>query len=1203
MSDIVDLGTFEFDMSAVEKQLVDNKVKLDGFNTALGFNKKQMNQNRNEIKALASVLVGLQNEQNHLNEQYALGAISEEELISQTTELNESMEEAKKRAEEVAEAQSDLIRQNHELEKSIRAIAEENRGLNTLMEAGIEDIDNTMGAYKAMNKELNGLKVRAKDLGAELNNLERAGKKDTDEYRALAEEFEKVAKEADEMNDAIKAIDKAVGDNQRSVGDYRDQIVNAFDDIGGGIQSALSGDVLGSFELLEGGLDKVKQALGNVMKIIASNPLLALAIGLIYVLKQLWDFNEEVAKTNGEIERLTGNVPILNNELRKMGEAIASVYEDSELLETVKQLDQLMKNFGISSQEAFDIYTTGLARGGAGNDEFKDSITEYSALFQQNGYSAQEFINILNSGIDLKIYSDKLPDAIKEAGLALKEQGKATRDALVNAFGASFADDILKKVRSGQITVADALDMISQKAKTTNLNQQQLAQLTADLFKGAGEDAGGAEKIFEALNHAQELSNTTLTETQKKTKELTDLNKEYEDAKDSAFNVGAIQDFQTYLKKFWVTTKRNVVGDFALYNQIVTDLFTVSKAGIRALTTAVTSIPKLFSDGLAGIKKDITSLNNILSQTGDVIQAVFSLDFKTAKARLADIRNDLSKWQSESAKAVKAYGTEVKNAYNSVYDEIKKKETEATALAKAEADNRAKFLAEQAKRNAGNTDVTGATADAQAKAEKEAEARRKKAEAEAEKLRKKQDADQKKADKDRDDALKDATKRALDAQKAEAEQASETAKNTLAEYIANNAKKYEDDKRITKQKFEDQKAYLNEIARLAKEANAKELASKLEALRQQEVAEGVTAEQLKAIDKERQNLKDQFRQKDVNDQATADDAIKKLTKAREDAVLDIQQNARAIGFQQKIVDLETQHAHETTIRTTQLEADTAQELEALRKTFELKQVADQENYDVNAEIIASRKELEAEIKATDDANEQARLEAQLAQLNLIEGKHAEARKVIDKAVTDAKLDGFATVFASARQAFGEQTAIGKASAIAETTINTYKSATSAYSSLAGIPIVGPALGAVAAGLAIVNGIQNVRKILSTNTNFWSGGYTGAGGKYEPAGTVHKGEVVFSQEDVARAGGVSSVEAMRLTGGANVSQLLPKFNGVSGMLPNSNNTTVLSEVTSSSPVVVLDADAVTEIRDAVHDGSRTGIGEYSDNIETANNANY
>ncbi|MDT3457351.1 phage tail length tape measure family protein [Stenotrophomonas pavanii] len=50
--------------------------------------------------------------------------------------------------------------------------------------------------------------------------------------------------------------------------------------------------------------------------------------------------------------------------------------------------------------------------------------------------------------------------------------------------------------------------------------------------------------------------------------------------------------------------------------------------------------------------------------------------------------------------------------------------------------------------------------------------------------------------------------------------------------------------------------------------------------------------------------------------------------------------------------------------------------------------------------------------------------------------------------------------------------------------------------------------------------QNMRGGYST------GGYTGDGGVHQPAGVVHKGEVVWSQRDVARAGGVEVVEAMR-----------------------------------------------------------------------------
>ncbi|KOR46422.1 tail length tape measure protein [Xanthomonas oryzae] len=46
------------------------------------------------------------------------------------------------------------------------------------------------------------------------------------------------------------------------------------------------------------------------------------------------------------------------------------------------------------------------------------------------------------------------------------------------------------------------------------------------------------------------------------------------------------------------------------------------------------------------------------------------------------------------------------------------------------------------------------------------------------------------------------------------------------------------------------------------------------------------------------------------------------------------------------------------------------------------------------------------------------------------------------------------------------------------------------------------------------------------SGFASGGYTGPGGVNDPAGVVHRGEIVWSQSDIAKAGGVAAVEAMR-----------------------------------------------------------------------------
>ena len=84
----------------------------------------------------------------------------------------------------------------------------------------------------------------------------------------------------------------------------------------------------------------------------------------------------------------------------------------------------------------------------------------------------------------------------------------------------------------------------------------------------------------------------------------------------------------------------------------------------------------------------------------------------------------------------------------------------------------------------------------------------------------------------------------------------------------------------------------------------------------------------------------------------------------------------------------------------------------------------------------------------------------------------------------------------------------------------YHGAVEAFRALAGIPYVGPILGAAAMAAAIAGGVALVNKI-----GFAEGGYTGAGGKYEPAGIVHRGEYVFPQEAVSRIG-LGRLEAMK-----------------------------------------------------------------------------
>jgi len=154
--------------------------------------------------------------------------------------------------------------------------------------------------------------------------------------------------------------------------------------------------------------------------------------------------------------------------------------------------------------------------------------------------------------------------------------------------------------------------------------------------------------------------------------------------------------------------------------------------------------------------------------------------------------------------------------------------------------------------------------------------------------------------------------------------------------------------------------------------------------------------------------------------------------------------------------------------------------------------------DYNAQIEKGNKSKQREI----DIN-QARLGtfAQLSQtLVLLAGKNKELA-----------IAGIALERATAISQIISNTGIANAKAVAASPLSF------------GQPFVG--INTVSAALSIATVLAQAAQSLG---QFANGGYTGPGGKYEPAGIVHKGEVVFSQRDVSMMGGPQRVNAMRPT---------------------------------------------------------------------------
>lgn len=154
-----------------------------------------------------------------------------------------------------------------------------------------------------------------------------------------------------------------------------------------------------------------------------------------------------------------------------------------------------------------------------------------------------------------------------------------------------------------------------------------------------------------------------------------------------------------------------------------------------------------------------------------------------------------------------------------------------------------------------------------------------------------------------------------------------------------------------------------------------------------------------------------------------------------------------------------------------------------------------------------------------------------ARMTSIRQRAADANQVIEaqknttiSAATQSLFDSTAEIM---RTGFGEQSAIykvafaaSKAFAIADSMVKIQQAIASGAVS-APYPANIIAMASIAAQTAsIVSNIQAV-----SGVGFASGGYTGPGGKFQPAGIVHKGEYVFDQASTNRIG-VSQLEALR-----------------------------------------------------------------------------
>lgn len=227
---------------------------------------------------------------------------------------------------------------------------------------------------------------------------------------------------------------------------------------------------------LEGELDKIAKKKQNW-----SNFTTGLNQGLELARKMAdsLNFSVEVQRLQNDVQRmtdLTGDE--LDNFVKKSRE-IGAVYGQNSL-EVARAANAMTKQLGGTFEENLALIEKGFQTGANSNGEFLDSMREYPVFLRQLGLTGEQAIAYLSKTAKEGVYSDKAIDMIKEADLALREMTKAQEEALAG-IGMKPKDLVGK-------TTFEAVQMISEKMKGATTQARQT--IIADIFKGAGEDAG-----------------------------------------------------------------------------------------------------------------------------------------------------------------------------------------------------------------------------------------------------------------------------------------------------------------------------------------------------------------------------------------------------------------------------------------------------------------------------------------------------------------------------------------------------------------------------------------------------------------------------------------------------------------------------------------------------------------------------------------
>ena len=327
-------------------------------------------------------------------------------------DLSAAMDEAAQTADRLADNEDVSAETKQALAKASTEAAEAMRELEKAQQEADEALEAYNQTMASGTSDLNQLEAAAERAGHAAEALAEANGRASEATEELSNASEQAAEEAEgagnKGTDAIGAVAGALA--AAGITAKVMEIAGAVYELAGSFSEAEK-TIVGATGATGRELDEL---ISNSLDVYASSS----AENLNEVAAGMMNVKTATGLTGDALEEATDAALVLNNTLG---------YEVSESARTA---GALIKNFGVSATEAYNLIAIGAQNGADKNGDLLDVLNEYSAQYSALGLSAEEFVSSLVDGAEAGVFSvDKVGDAVKEFNIRAKDGSDTTAEA------------------------------------------------------------------------------------------------------------------------------------------------------------------------------------------------------------------------------------------------------------------------------------------------------------------------------------------------------------------------------------------------------------------------------------------------------------------------------------------------------------------------------------------------------------------------------------------------------------------------------------------------------------------------------------------------------------------------------------------------------------------------------------------------------